>query len=98
MAKVEVKELIKDIRCEMRAADKYAREALKHKEEYPELAPVYARIASDKLEHANMLYTAGKDMLEKHGDSGMKMLWHMEHEFSDEDMMHVKRLLAMYRG
>ena len=45
-----------------------------------------------------MLYTSGKDMMEKHGDTGSKMLWHLEHELAEEDMMHVKRLMSMYRG
>lgn len=94
----EMKEMIKYIRCEMRDAEKYAREAIKHRADHPELAPVYTRIANGKLENANMLYAAGKDLIEKHGDAGEKMLWQLEHELADDDMMYVKRLLEPGRN
>lgn len=93
----EMKEVIRDIRCKLREADKYAKEAVKHKIEYPEVASVYARIANDDMEHVHMLKNAGHDMIEKHGDMTDKAVWKIEHEMAEEDAMQIKRMLGEYR-
>lgn len=93
----EMKEVIRDIRCKLREADKYAKEAVKHKMEYPEVSSTYARIANDDMEHVKMLKNAGHDMVEKYGDATAKAVWAIECEMAEEDIAHVKRMLSEYR-
>lgn len=95
---MEMKEAVRYLRCELREADKYAREAAKHKHEYPEMASTYARIANDNLEHANMLKVSGHEMVQKYGDETAKAVWKIEHEMADEDIAHLKRMLGEHRG
>lgn len=92
---MELKELLMDIRKELRCADKYAKEAMKHKDEFPELSGVYHRIATDKVAHADMLGKHAKAMAEKHG---MKNLWDVEGYMIDHDTDEVKQCLERYRG
>lgn len=92
---MEMKELLMDVRKELRCADKYAKEANKHRSEYPELSDVYHRVATDKLTHADMLGKQAKTMAEKHG---MTALWDVESYMIDHDTDEVKRCLSAYRG
>ena len=91
---MELKELFVDIRKELRCADKYAKEAVKHKHEFPELADVYHKIAADKATHADMLSKQARIMAEKHG---MKNVWEIEDYMIANDMDEVKRCLASFR-
>lgn len=93
----EMKEVIMNVRCSIREADKYARESVKHRHDHPELSTVYARIANDKLEHVNMLHSAGKEMIEKNGDAYAKQLWTFEHELASDDVLQVKRMISQYK-
>ena len=52
----ELKEVVMDIHEELECAEKYAKEAVKHKEQYPALASVYYRISTDDLAHMDMLH------------------------------------------
>ena len=91
---MELKELLMDVRKELRCADKYAHEALKHKEEFPELSALYHRIASDKLVHADMLFTHAKHMAEKHK---MSDVWDVEDYMIRHDMAEVRRDIDSYK-
>lgn len=86
----EMMELLMDVRKEVRCAEKYAREASKHRHEYPELAQVYHRVAADKLEHAAMLNTQAGLMAEK---NGMLPVWEVEDAMFDLDKQAVKDCL-----
>ena len=61
----ELVEVLMDMRKEVRCADKYAAEAKKHREEFPELSMVYSRIAVEKLAHADMLCKQAEQMARK---------------------------------
>jgi len=91
---MELKEVLMDMRKEVRCADKYAKEAVKHKHEFPELSEVYHRISADKMTHADMLSKQGK-MLAEHAH--MVPVWEFEDEMLRHDMADVKRCMDMYR-
>ena len=91
---MELKELLMDVRKELRCADKYAKEAVKHKHEFPELADVYHKISADKATHADMLSKQAKMMAEKHG---MKNVWEIKDYMIKHDMDEVKRCMDSYR-
>lgn len=44
------------IEDEIKDAGKYARAALKHKDETPELADLFHRLSGEEAEHAKLLY------------------------------------------
>lgn len=92
---MEMKEVLMDIRRELRSADMYAKEAVKHKHEYPELADTYHRISADKATHAQMLTKCAKMMAEKHK---MTDLWEVESYIIDHDMAEVMRCIEKYKG
>ena len=92
---MEFKEVLMDIRSELRGADKYAKEANKHKHEYPELADLYHRIASDKLVHAEMLSKHAKTMAEK---NHMNDVWDVEDYMITRDTEDVKSCINRFRG
>lgn len=91
---MELKELLMDIRKELRCADKYAREAVKHKDEFPELSEVYHRIATDKTAHADMLSKQAHAMAMKHHMEGV---WDVEDWMIKQDMLELKHCMDHYR-
>ena len=91
---MEFKEVLMDIRKELRCADKYAREAAKHRHEYPELAEVYHKIAADKATHAEMLSRQAKVMAERHH---MENVWDVEEYMMKHDLAEVKRCMESYK-
>lgn len=92
---MELKELFVDIRKELRCADKYAHEAVKHKHEYPELSDMYHRIAADKMAHAEMLSKHAKAMAEKHN---LNNVWDVQWYLIKLDMDEVKVVMDSYKG
>lgn len=100
----ELKEVVMDIHEELECAEKYAKEAVKHKEQYPALASVYYRISTDDLAHMDMLHKQAVDMIEEKKRDGhevpasMQAIWDWEHEKMMDETADVKRLLEMYNG
>ncbi len=100
----EFKEVLQDISCELDKADYYAGEAKKHKYEYPDLAAVYAKVASDHKEDANMLMRQAQEMVsraeqEKHGDAmGMAAVYEYAEERFEVELDAVDRKLEKYRN
>lgn len=99
----ELKEIIADIQEMLDCAEMYAREAVKHKNQYPDLASTYARIAQDDLAHVDMLHKHAVNMIEEKQKNGteapaaMKAIWDFEHDREIDKAADVKRLLDMYR-
>lgn len=91
---MELKELFMDVRKELRCADKYAHEAVKHKTEFPSLSDVYHRIAVEKMGHAEMLHRQAHEMAMKHGVDGA---WEIEDYMVKADLAELKRCLENYR-
>lgn len=100
----ELKEIIQDIRSMLESGEDYAREAVKHKHQYPDLASTYARIAQDDLAHVEMLHRHAAEMIEQKERSGaeapasMRAIWEWEHEKQIDDAAGVRRLLDMYKS
>lgn len=99
----ELKEIIQDIREMLECAEDYAKEAVKHKHQYPDLASTYARIAQDDLAHVDMLHKHAVSMIDEYQRNGkeapasMKAIWDYAHEQQIEETADVKRMLDMYR-
>ena len=100
----ELKEVIRDIGEILDSAEMYAKEAVKHKTQYPSLAGVYCRIAQDDLSHVDMLHKQAVVMIEEKKRDGhevpasMQAIWDWEHEKMMDETADVKRLLEMYKG
>lgn len=100
----ELKEIIGDIGESLENAECYAKEAVKHKEQFPALASTYARIAQDELNHVDMLHRHAVEMIESKERSGaevpasMRAVWDWEHEKQIDEAADVRRLLDMYKA
>ena len=81
----------------------YAKEAVKHKEDDPELARTFYEIAGVELQHVNMLHEQVTRIIEhhrkEHGEPPAAMLavYNYLHEKQIEKVNKVKHYLAMYR-
>ena len=60
-----VENLSEYIEDEIRDAGKYARCALKHKDETPALAAIFHRLSSEEMEHAKLLYEAAMQQVQE---------------------------------
>ena len=100
----ELKEIIGDIGESLENAECYAKEAVKHKEQFPALASTYARIAQDELNHVDMLHRHAVEMIESKERSwaevpaSMRDVWEWEHEKQIDEAADVRRLLDMYKA
>jgi len=61
----DIENLSEYIEDEIRDAGKYARCALKHKEETPALAELFHRLSSEETEHARLLYEAAMQQVKE---------------------------------
>ena len=68
----DIENLSEYIEDEIRDAGKYARCALKHKDESPDLADLFYRLSNEETEHAKLLYDEAmgqvKDLQSKYKD------------------------------
>ena len=84
-------------------AEKYAHCALKHKEDYPELAQLFYRLSNEEMEHMaslhRMVVTIIADYRKASGDPPASMLavYDYLHERQIEHAAKVKSLQAMFR-
>ena len=98
-----IKKLSEMIADEIEDAERYAKCALNHKEDYPALADLFNRLSGDELGHANLLHekVVGliEDYREEHGDppEAMIAVYNYLHEKQIEETAEVKRLRAMYK-
>jgi len=91
---MEMMELLMDVRKELRGAEYYAKEAKKHRGEYPELASAYHRIAQEKLTQAQELGKHAERMAQK---MGMVPVWDIESQMMDMDIEDVMRCLNHHK-
>ena len=70
----DIENLSEYIEDEIRDAGKYARCALKHKDETPNLADLFYRLSNDEMEHAKLLY-----------DEAMGQVKHLLGKYQDND-------------
>ena len=100
----EIKEIARDIREMLQDAECYAREAVKHKDQYPELARLYNLISSNRINEINSLHDQAAAMIDRARREGkevpeaMTAVWEWEHDNMLDEMTDVKRLQDMYKG
>ena len=100
----EIKEVVKRIRCELRAAEWYAEEAVKDEAMYPTLAAHYRRMAEDNLSRVEDLHTAVVEMIDEVKRSGRQIpqgmldVWEFEHELMVEQADDARAVLAKHHG
>lgn len=100
----EIMEVAKYIRKELKIADEYAYESVKHKEQYPDMAQHYYRNAQEHLDIADDMHEGAVRLIEEAKRSGveasdmMKRMWGFEHEMMIEEKECVSRKLAMFRS
>ena len=98
-----IEELSDKIACEIESAEKYAKCALYYKDERPQLAEIYYRIANEKLGHMNLLHTQVATIIDeyrkKNGDPPevMKTLYDILHKKHIEHAATVKGMLSLYK-
>lgn len=89
---------------EIEDAEKYAKCALKYKDERPALAKTFYDLSGEEMRHMTMLHAEVEAVIQKYKQEkgeppeGMKSLYEYLHEKQIEKAADVRRLQDMYRG
>lgn len=98
-----IKELADHIKEEIADAMEYAEEALKYKEDRPELAKTVYNISMQELEHMSLLHDQAARIIEEYrktkGDppAAMQAVYDYLHEQNIRAVKEVRVMQAMYR-
>ena len=85
-------------------AEKYARCALRHKEDYPELAQLFFRLSNEEMEHMASLHKAVTGVIDdyrrEHGEPPEAMLaaYDYLHKKQIDHASKVRSMQAMFRS
>lgn len=98
-----IETLTDKIAAELDCAEEYIKCALFYKDERPQLADVFYRIANEKMGHVNLLHGQVVFIIEEFkktkGDPppGMKTLYDILHKKHIEHAAAIKGMLALYK-
>ena len=98
-----IADIVKDIREELEGAEHYAKLATEFKDDNHALADTYATMASQELNHVDMLHVQVVKIIqhyrEEHGapPEAMMAVWNWEHEDMVDKTARIKVLLDMYK-
>ena len=100
----EIMEVARYIRKELKMADEYAYEAVKHREQFPDMAQHYYKVSMDHLTAADDLHVGAVRMIDMAKRGGaepsdvMKRVWEHEHEMMIDEKDCVMRKLNMFKA
>ena len=99
---IQIKELVKAMRDELKDAEAYIDKALQYKASEKNLADMYKDIAQQEIKHAHMEHDQAVRIIEKVKQTGMKIpeamqtVWDWEHEELIEHEALIKMKIDMY--
>lgn len=100
---VIIKDLVKSIKEECKAAKEYAKLAVQYKTENKAIADVYAKTAEVELGHINQFHELAVKIIKEYQAKGetpppaMKVVWDWEHEAMADAVAQIKTLLEWYK-
>lgn len=98
-----IKIMVEKIEEEMRDAESYAKLALTHKEDNPELSDLFLNLSKQETTHATMLHTQAERIIKEYREKGneppaaMLAVWTWEHGKMIDNMARIKAMQDMVR-
>ena len=99
-----IKKLSKMIEEETQDGEKYAKAALKYKEDYPSMSRLFFTLSQEEMEHMSKLHDAVVEIINKYRDehgeppAAMQAVYDYLHEQHIEEAKEVKTYQDMFKS